>query len=238
MRVRALLFDVFGTLVDWRAGVARELEVFGRERGIVADWTELTDAWRAAYVPSMERVRRGELPWMNLDALHALSLRELAPRFGLPTFAEADLQRCVKSWHRLDPWPDVRLGLERLRREWILSTFSNGNLALLIDLARRGDLRFDVLLSAEIFRCYKPDPQTYLGAAELLGLAPRDVMLVAAHASDLRAAAAHGLRTAFVARPQEFGSPEKADRPAAEFDFAVATLNELADRLSSDPDRG
>jgi 2-haloacid dehalogenase len=214
--------------------VARELEAFGRARGVAADWEAFADAWRAAYVPSMERVRRGELPWMNLDELQAGSFVELSPRFGLPELAALDVRRCVEAWHRLDPWPDVRDGLERLRRNYVLGTLSNGNLSLLIDLTRRGDLRFDALLSAEVFRHYKPDPETYLGAAALLGLPPESVMMVAAHAGDLRAAASQGLRTAFVARPNEFGSPEKSDpAPTGEVDFVVASLSALAEELAA-----
>ncbi|MGP6157609.1 MAG: haloacid dehalogenase type II [Vulcanimicrobiaceae bacterium] len=231
--VRALLFDVFGTLVDWRGGVARELAAFGRERGLEADWTAFADAWRAAYVPSMQRVRSGELPWTNLDELQTRSFAELAPRFGLPELDAREVARCVSAWHRLDPWPDVPAGLARLRRGYVLGTLSNGNLSLLIDLARHGDLRFDAILSSEVFRHYKPDPETYLGAAALLGLAPHQVMLVAAHVGDLRAAATQGLRTAFVVRPYEFGSPEKADpAPRGEVDFSVTDLDELADELA------
>jgi 2-haloacid dehalogenase len=182
----------------------------------------------------MERVRRGELPWTNLDELQTASFEELAVRFGLPELEALEVRRCVRAWHRLDPWPDVREGLARLRREYVLSTLSSGNLSLLIDLARGGDLRFDAVLSAEFFRHYKPDAETYLGAAALLGLSPGCVMMVAAHASDLRAASRQGLRTAFVARPNEFGAPEKADpAPKSEVDFVVANLGELADALGA-----
>jgi 2-haloacid dehalogenase len=234
--VRAVLFDVFGTLVDWRGGVARELAAFGRERGVEADWNAFADAWRAAYVPSMERVRRGELPWMNLDELQTRSFIELAPRFGLPALDATEIRRCVDGWHRLDPWPGVRDGLELLRRDYVLATLSNGNLSLLIDLARRGDLRFDALLCSEVFRHYKPDPETYLGASAMLGLHPKNVVLVAAHAGDLRAAASQGLRTAFFARPNEFGSPEKADpAPRGEVDFVVANFGQLAKELATFP---
>ncbi|GAC1300221.1 MAG: haloacid dehalogenase type II [Vulcanimicrobiaceae bacterium] len=228
--VRALVFDVFGTLVDWRTSVVRDLERFGEARGVACDWTAFVDAWRDAYVPAMDRVRRGESPWLNLDALHGESFDALAERFALPPLDAASRAWCVRRWHELEPWPDVRPGLERLRRTKLLGTMSNGNVALLVDLARFGDLRFDLIYSAELPRRYKPDPQTYLGAVGLLGLEPHDVMLVAAHNGDLGAAARCGLRTAFVARPTEYGPAQKKDLvPDAGWDVAVRGLGELAD---------
>lgn len=230
--VRALLFDVFGTLFDWRTSISRALAEFGAERGIVCDWEAFVDAWRAAYAPSMDRVRCGETPWRNLDELHAASLRELAVRFELPPLDRSESEWIVARWHELSAWPDVRAGLERLRTRYVLGTLSNGNVALLVDLMRWADLRFDVLFSAESFERYKPDPATYLGAVKLLGLEPRDVMLVAAHNYDLHAAAALGLRTAFVGRPAEYGPAQREDLVAAPgVDLAAADLGELADAL-------
>lgn len=230
----ALLFDVFGTLVDWRTSIVRDLRAFGERRGIACAWDELVDAWRGAYVPSMDRVRRGELPWRNLDALHAASLDGLAERFGIAAALDAsDRAWIVRRWHALEPWPDVRAGLSRLRERHVLATLSNGNVALLVDLARYADLRFDAIFSAELFERYKPDPETYRGAARLLGREPHDVMLVAAHNDDLRAARAHGLRTAFVARSGEYGPHQHRDFEAeAGVDVAVRDLGELADVLA------
>jgi 2-haloacid dehalogenase len=233
-RVRALVFDVFGTLVDWRTSIARDLRAFGERRGIACDWEALVDAWRGAYVPSMDRVRRGAVAWRNLDALHAESLEELAPHFGLEELSAADRAWIVNRWHALDPWPDVRAGLERLRERFVLGTLSNGNVALLVDLARHADLRFDVILSAELFRRYKPDPETYRGAAALLGCEPAEIALVAAHNDDLAAAAALGLRTAFVRRATEYGPHQTKDFEAAPgIDVAASDLAELAVSLRS-----
>ena len=231
--MRALLFDVFGTLVDWRRSIATQLEAFGSERRIACDWYALVDAWRGEYVPSMDRVRRGEQPWANLDSLHAASFDRLAERFALPSLSAIERDWIVKRWHALEPWPDAPAALERLHEHFILATLSNGNVALLVDLARHARLRFDAILSAELFKHYKPDSETYLGAAALLGCLPAETMLVAAHESDLRAAAAVGLRTAFIARPGEYGSlPAEAPALPAEFDVAVRGLDELAERLA------
>ena len=234
MKARALLFDVFGTLFDWRTSIVEDLRRFGAERGLACDWEALVDAWRAAYAPSMDRVRRGETPWRNLDALHGASLDEVASRFALPPLMPGDRAWIVRRWHELRPWPDVTAGLDRLRARHVVGTLSNGNVALLIDLVRFSGVRFDMLFSAELFAHYKPDPQTYLGAAGLLGLPPSDVMLVAAHNADLRAAAAVGMRTAFVARPAEYGPAQKADQTAEDgVDIAVSGLGELAALLEA-----
>lgn len=231
-RVRALLFDVFGTLVDWRTSIATQLEAFGRERGISCDWYAFVDAWRGEYVPSMDGVRRGLRPWANLDALHGESFDRLAERFGLPNLSADDRRWAVRRWHALEPWPEVPAALERLRERFVLATLSNGNVELLVDLARYGKLRFDAILSAEVFKHYKPDPEAYVGGAALLGCAPAEAMLVAAHESDLRAAAESGLRTAFVSRPHEYG-PAATDRPALPdgFDVAVRSLDALAEAI-------
>jgi len=231
--VKAVLFDVFGTLVDWRTSLIRFFETFGGERGIAADWSQFVDEWREAYIPSMDRVRRGELPWINLDGLHRSSFDALVKRFGLPDFSEDECRDCTLAWHRLDPWPDVRNGLIALRRHAVVGTLSNGNVSLLIDLARHGDLRFDAVLSAEIFRHYKPDPETYLGAAALLGLEPGELMLAAAHNGDLQAGARCGLRTAFLARP-EWGPRQHSDLCAGDgIDLTASDVLDLADRFEA-----
>jgi 2-haloacid dehalogenase len=233
--VEALVFDVFGTLVDWRGSLIADLTAFGDERGLNADWPALVDAWRGAYVPSMERVRRGELPWTPLDALHRASFDELVERFGIARALDDDARRwCAGRWHRLRPWPDTVAGLTRLRARYVLGTLSNGNVRLLADLAKSAPLPMDVIFSAELFRRYKPDPEVYRGAVELLATSPERVMLVAAHNGDLEAAASVGMRTAFVARPTEYGPAQSTDVLAnAGVDVAVRDLGELADRLGA-----
>ena len=233
MDVRAILFDVFGTVVDWRGSLIGELSAWGAAHGHAADWTGLIDAWRSAYAPSMDRVRRGELPWTNLDALHRATLAELAPRFGLHGLSADEMEWVNLAWHRLRPWPDSVPGLTRLRRKYILSPLSNGNVALLVNLARRAGLPWDLVLSAEVFQHYKPDPETYLGACRLLALEPAQVMLCAAHNNDLEAAQRYGLRTAFLARPTEYGPHQKRDfEPEGTWDVVARDLEDLADRMT------
>lgn len=231
MSVRALAFDVFGTVVDWRSSVIRELEQFGARHGAVADWAAVADSWRAGYPPAMDRVRRGELPWTRIDDLHRMILDELLAAQGI-TAPEADVDHLNRAWHRLDPWPDSVAGLTRLKQRFILSTLSNGNVSLLTNMAKRAGLPWDCVLSAEIFRHYKPDPEAYLGCADLLGVAPDELMLVAAHPSDLRAAQAAGLKAAFVSRPLEYG-PGRTRRPVdgSQFDYSATDFLDLADQL-------
>ncbi len=227
--VRAVLFDVFGTLVDWRTSIALALERYGLERDLACDWFAFADAWRAAYVPAMNRVRGGEIAWHNLDALHEGSLNGIVRRFDLPALSDTDRAWFVRRWHELEPWPDSRAGLARLRDLAIVGTLSNGNVALQVDLLRYARLPVDVIFSAEHFRHYKPDPQTYLGAVALLGLEPHQVALAAAHNDDLKAAAKLGLRTAFVHRPTEYGPKQSTDlRPDAAYDAIVRNTVELA----------
>ncbi len=231
--VRALLFDVFGTVVDWRSSLVRHLERFGRERGLDADWTGLVDAWRGAYRPSMDRVRRGELAWTVLDDLHRSSLAVLCEERGL-ALDGATLDRLALLWRELDPWPDSRPGLARLRARFTLAPLSNGNVALLVAMAKRAGLGWDMVFGADLFGHYKPDPETYLGACRLLRLEPGEVMLCAAHNSDLAAARALGLRTAFVARPTEHGTAQSGDLgPEQEWDVVAGSLEALADRLGA-----
>lgn len=235
MDVDALVFDVFGTLVDWRTSLIGDLTAFGGERGLTVAWDTFVDAWRGEYVPSMERVRRGEQPWCSLDALHRASFLDLAARFGFATaLDEPAIAWCVERWHHLRPWPDTVAGLTRLRTRYVLGTLSNGNVRLLIDLTKNAPLPVDVIFSAELFRRYKPDPQVYRGAIELLATASDRVMLVAAHNGDLQAAARAGMRTAFVARPTEYGPKQVKDFTVEPgIDLAVRDLGELADRLGA-----
>ena len=231
--LKAILFDVFGTVVDWRSGVIRDGETLGAQKEISVDWPAFADAWRGEYAPSMDRVRRGELPWSSLDALHRESLERLLERFGIDGLTEEDKQSLNFAWHRLDPWPDSVAGLERLRRRYIIAPLSNGNVSLLVDMAKRAGLPWDVILSAELARHYKPDPESYLNAVSLLDLSPQQTMMAAAHPGDLRAAASLGLRTAYIHRPLEWG-PQARDtrRPdGSEFDFSVDSIDELAQQL-------
>jgi 2-haloacid dehalogenase len=225
MAVRALVFDVFGTLVDWRTGVA---EAF-RSSGVNGDPAELADDWRERYIPILAEVNDQRRPWGNFDELHHATLDALLHERGLDA-SPGTRGRLVATWHALDPWPDVKDGLEQLRGDHVVATLSNGHVAMLVDLARHGDLRFDCVLSAELARAYKPDPAVYLTAARLLALDPAEVMLVAAHPWDLKAARRAGLRSALVRRPLEYGSDTPArDDPDA--DYVVGDLHELAARL-------
>jgi len=230
---RALIFDVFGTVVDWRSSIIRECKALGRRRKIRADWDAFADAWRAGYRPAMARVRSGELPWMNIDQLHRLILDGLLDKFAIKGLPEEEIDHLNRAWHRLDPWPDARRGLALLKRRHIIATLSNGNVALLVNMAKHGRLPWDTVLSAELFRHYKPDPESYLGAAAILGCEPAQVMMVAAHKDDLRAAKACGLATAFVGRPKEKGPKVKVDvSPEADFDLNARDFVDLARRLA------
>lgn len=230
-RPAALLFDTFGTVVDWRGSLRRELARIGRARGVRADWTAFADAWRAGYVPAMDRVRRGEVPWQPLDALHLAMLPPLLRRFGLP-LAPAEVAALNLAWHRLAPWPDARTGLRRLKRSFVIGTLSNGNMALLVELSKAARLPWDCIFSAEIFRHYKPDREVYDGAAAMLARRPAVMMLVAAHKSDLAAARRCGWQTAYVRRPLEFG-PGRApdDGPDANATINARDFLDLADQL-------
>jgi 2-haloacid dehalogenase len=230
--VRALTFDVFGTCVDWRSGVAAEARRLGALHGVHADWERLADAWRALYVPSMDRVRRGELPWTNFDRLHRLSLDQVLRDVGAEGFGVAARDELTLAWEHLPPWPDAAPGLARLARRFTVATLSNGNQSQQAALIRFGGLPFQRLLSAEDVRHYKPDPQVYLGAASALGLEAGQVMMVAAHKSDLRAAQTVGMRTAFVERPLEKGPEGAGDLlPDPQSDVQATDFIDLADKL-------
>lgn len=232
--VKALVFDVFGTVVDWRSSLIRQLEAFGARRRLQqVDWVGLVDAWRGRYKPSMDQVREGRRPWTVLDELHRESLLALLPDFGLERRLEEDeIDWLVRGWHRLDPWPDVPGGLARLHARFLLAPLSNGNLALMANLKRHAGLPWDCILGAELAQHYKPDPEVYLAALDLLRLPPHQVMMVAAHNYDLAQARALGLRTAFVLRPTEYGPKQTTDLAAeSDWDLVVSNMEALADAL-------
>jgi 2-haloacid dehalogenase len=230
--VKALVFDVFGTVVDWRGSIIREGVALGRRKKRKVDWPAFADAWRAGYRPAMARVRSGELPWTKIDDLHRMILDDLLQRFALGRLSADEIAHLNRVWHRLRPWPDARAGLAKLKRRHVIATLSNGNVALLTNLAKHAKLPWDCILSAEVVRHYKPDPETYLGAADLLGVKPGELMMVAAHKDDLHAARACGLKTAFVPRPREYGPQASSDvsrEPA--FDVHARDFNDLARQL-------
>jgi 2-haloacid dehalogenase len=232
MAVRALAFDVFGTLVDWRSGVAAAF----RASGVAGDPEELADDWRARYRPILAEVNEGERPWGDFDELHLVTLGDLLAERGVD-LPDDERVRLVDAWHRLDPWPDVGAGLESLRRAHATAALSNGHVALLVDLARHADMRFDCLLSAELAQAYKPAAEVYRTAARLLGVDADELMMVAAHPWDLEGARGAGLRTAFVDRPLEYG-PGSPTRAYPDADESVADLLELAERLRQEPGPG
>jgi 2-haloacid dehalogenase len=233
--VKALVFDVFGTVVDWRSSLVADLAAWAASRGISADWTALVDAWRQSYAPSMDDVRRHpERGFVKLDTLHRQTLERLATQFALPELGDADLHYLTLGWHRLHPWPDSVDGLTRLKTKFIISPLSNGNIALLTNMAKFAGLPWDLIMGAELFAHYKPDPQVYLGAAELLNLKPAQVMMVAAHNSDLAAAQKLGLKTAFVPRVTEYGPHQSRDFEAdGDWDVVAADFVDLARRMGS-----
>lgn len=234
--VKALVFDVFGTVVDWRGSIIREVRAIARAKKLDIDPAAFADAWRAGYQPAMARVRSGELGWTKIDALHRMILDDLVARFGVRGLKEAEIDHLNRVWHRLKPWPDARAGLKALKKTRIIGTLSNGNVSLLANMARNGGLPWDVIFSGENFHHYKPDPETYLGACELLSLQPAEVMMVAAHKNDLFAAKSCGLATAFVRRPLEHGAGSKKDmreymRAERAFDINADDFPDLARRL-------
>lgn len=229
--IRALIFDVFGTLVDWRTSINREVRTILSPLGISIDWNTFADQWRAQYEPAMEEVRSGRLPFSKLDSLHRRNLDVVLKNSGLDGIDERTRANLNLAWHRLDAWPDVRPGLARLRVKFRIAPCSNGNISLMVDLARRNELVWDAILGAELARDYKPKPEVYLSAAAAFDCAPAETMMVAAHSSDLAAAAATGLRTAFVARPDEFGAGKGERAAAVAVDVSAASLAELADAL-------
>lgn len=232
--VDALVFDVFGTVVDWRSSVIRESRALGRRKSLHVDWEAFADAWRAGYRPAIDRVRDGTLPWTTIDGLHRLILDELVETFQIDGLSEEELDHLNRVWHRLDPWPDAVEGLTRLKTRYVIATLSNGNVALLVNMAKHGGLPWDAVLSAELVGRYKPDPHVYLEASRLLGFTADRVLMVAAHAEDLRAASAVGLRTAFVPRPLEHGPAREHDAdPGPDVDIVAGDFVELAATLGA-----
>jgi 2-haloacid dehalogenase len=230
--IKALFFDVFGTLVDWRTGVARDAERVLKPLGYAIDWNAFADAWRDQYEPGMDEVRLGRIPYAKLDVLHRRTLQEVAPRFGLEKLEDAVLDRLVLAWHQLPAWPDVPAGLARLRQHFLIAPVSNGNTALMCDLARRNDFRWDAILGADIARDFKPSPAVYLAAVDAFNLEPGQCMMCASHSYDLQAAAEHGIRTAFIARPNERPGISEST-PAVPVDVLARTTEDLATRLGA-----
>ena len=232
--VRALVFDVFGTVVDWRTSVARDVAAAAQRRGLTVDGEKFADAWRAGYAPSMNRVRTGELPWTKLDDLHRMTLDKIVGDFGLSSLTPDERADLNNAWHRLDPWPDSVAGLTRLKKRFTIAPLSNGNISLMADLAKHAHLPWDAILGAELVRHYKPDHEVYESAATFLSLPRGHVMMVAAHLGDLRAAKAAGLLTAFVPRPKEYGPNGKPDlKPDKSVDVTAKDFKDLASQLGA-----
>jgi 2-haloacid dehalogenase len=232
MAVKALFFDTFGTLTDWRRSIAREAEAVLKPRGYSLDWPAFADAWRGEYQGAMEEVRSGRRPYCKLDLLHRSNLEIVLKRFKVAALSEDELHNFNMAWHRLDAWPDVPAGLARLKRNYLLAPVSNGNISLMVDLARRNNFPWDAILGADIAKDFKPKPRVYLASADAFDLPPSACMMVAAHSNDLAHAAALGLGTAHIARPDEHGPGGKGEAaPTVPVDLAVESLGELGDRL-------
>jgi 2-haloacid dehalogenase len=232
--VKALVFDTFGTVVDWRTSVTQEVEELARRKGLKVDGAKFADAWRAGYGPSMNRVRKGELPWTTLDALHRMTLDRILVEFGITGLSEAETGALNRAWHRLKPWPDAVAGLTRLKKRFTIAPLSNGNISLMTAMAKHSGLPWDCILGAELARHYKPDREVYQSAADFLDLEVGEVMMVAAHSGDLRAASEVGLRTAFVTRLLEYGPKGKPDLKAAvPVDISATDFNDLASQLGA-----
>jgi 2-haloacid dehalogenase len=230
--VKALVFDTFGTVVDWRTSVAQEVELVTKRKGLNVDGSKFADAWRAQYAPSMDRVRKGALPWTRLDDLHRMVLDKILVEFAIRGLSEAETVALNRAWHRLRPWPDAVSGLTRLKKKFVIAPLSNGNIALMTNMAKHAGLPWDCILGAELVRHYKPDPEVYQSAANFLDLQRSEVMMVAAHLGDLRAAKAQGLRTGFVVRPHEYGPDRTPDlKPDASVDVSATDFNDLARQL-------
>jgi 2-haloacid dehalogenase len=228
---KALLFDVFGTLVDWRTSIARESEQVLKPLGVAVDWLAFADAWRGEYQGAMDQVRDGQIPFCKLDVLHRRNLELIMPRFNIAGIAENALQYLNLAWHRLDAWPDVPPGMSRLRRRHLLAPCSNGNISLMVDLARRNGIHWDAILGSEIAGDYKPKPRVYLASCAAFDLKPGECMMVAAHSNDLKHAAACGLLTAHIARPNEHGPGKGEPTPKIPVDYAATSLEDLAKQL-------
>jgi 2-haloacid dehalogenase len=231
--VKALTFDTFGTVVDYRSSIIAEGQALGRNKGLTVDWAQFADAWRAGYAPAMNRVRQGELPWTKLDRLHRMTLERLLVDFKITGLTESEKDHLNRVWHRLKPWPDAVGGLTRLKKKFIIGPLSNGNVALLTNMAKHAGLPWDCILGAEVARHYKPDKEAYLTAAELLDLPPAEIMMVAAHQADLAAAHSLGFKIAFVPRPKEGPNGEKNLVPDPRWDIVATDFNALAAKLGA-----
>lgn len=238
-QVKALVFDTFGTVVDWRGSIIEEGNAWAKSngdkiKGPQIDWAKFADRWRAGYAPAMDKVRKGEMPWTKLDALHRMILEPLLVEFKITGLTEEEKDHWNKVWHRLKPWPDSVAGLTRLKKKYIIAPMSNGNIGLITDMAKHSGIPWDAILGAELVRHYKPDKEVYLSAGEFLGLKPSEVMMTAAHAGDLRSAAAQGLRTGFIHRPNEYGPTRAADKASpGEFDVVSTDMVDLATKLGA-----
>jgi 2-haloacid dehalogenase len=234
--VKACVFDIFGTVVDWRSSVIAEATSWGNAERLNINWAEFTDRWRLGYRPAMDKVRKGEIPWTNLDDLHRMILEDLLKQYNIGGRSEAERVEWAHVWRRLKPWPDSVTGLTRLKKKYIISPMSNGNVALMTHLAKFGGLPWDVILGSDLVKHYKPDREMYLSAPFYLDLKPEEVMMCAAHASDLQAARSYGLRTGFVYRPNEYGGgpvgvPDKAE--PGDFDVVSVSINDLAEQMGA-----
>jgi 2-haloacid dehalogenase len=236
--VKALVFDTFGTVVDWRGSIVKEGAAWERTRGVAhgnpVDWGRFADRWRAGYAPSMEKVRKGEMPWTNLDHLHRALLEDLLKEFHIEGLSEEEKDHWNRVWHRLEPWPDSVAGLTRLKKKYTIAPLSNGNVALLADMAKHAGIPWDLILSAELARHYKPDREAYLTAVDLLELKPEEVMMCAAHTGDLKSARSFGLRTGFIHQPNEYGPMRKADdAKPGDFDVVSSGMLDFAAKLGA-----
>jgi len=232
--VKALVFDTFGTVVDWRGSIIAEGAEWGRSKNLKIDWGQFADRWRSGYAPAMEKVRKGELPWTKLDALHRMILEQLLVEFKITGLTEAEKDHWNRVWHRLKPWPDSVVGLTRLKKKFTIAPLSNGNVSLLADMGKNAGLPWDLILSAELARHYKPDRESYLTAAELLSLPPGEVMMCAAHRGDLDAARSFGLKTGFIHRPDEYGPSRRGDSAkAGDYDVVAGNIADLAVQMSA-----
>ena len=230
--IKALVFDVFGTVVDWRTSIASEAKQCLSKKGYELDWVLFADSWRAKYQPAMEKVRTGGRGFVRLDILHMENLIEVLKDFDIKSVTETELNYLNRAWHRLLPWSDSVPGLLRLKKKFIIGTMSNGNVALMVNMAKNGGLPWDVILGAEPAQAYKPEPETYLTGVDWLNLKPSEVLMCAAHNADLVAAGAQGLKTAFIARPTEYGPNQKHDFEAEhDFDYISENMLDLADKL-------
>jgi 2-haloacid dehalogenase len=231
--MKAIFFDVFGTLVDWRTSIAREARDILSPLGYQLDWPAFADAWRAEYQPAMEQVRSGQIPFCKLDMLHLHNLEQILPRFNISGLDDAAKRNLNLAWHRLDAWADTSEGLHRLKRKFMIAPVSNGNISLMVALARRNDLPWDAILGSEIAGDFKPKPRVYLAACEAFDLAPGQCMMAAAHPNDLAAAATCGLRTGYISRPNEKGRAAEYSAPPEKFDVSATSVVELAEKLGA-----